>query len=34
MNRLTNKSEVRNFENGDFKVPGFNEKTFEDQIED
>ena len=30
--RLRNKSEVRLLTKGDFKVPAFNEKTFEDQI--
>jgi hypothetical protein len=30
--RLRNKSEVEQLVDGDFKVPSFNEKTFEDQI--
>ena len=30
--RLRNKSEVRQLTKGDFKVPAFNEETFEDQI--
>jgi len=30
--RLRNKSEVRLLTKGDFKVPAFNEETFEDQI--
>jgi hypothetical protein len=32
-NRLRNKSEVEQLIDGEFKIPGFNEKTFEDQID-